>query len=97
MNTVPGSVFETLQMVQISLSVTRLERLARDNHASLMGLFVSYEEDEVLSIRSRTSNLRPHCFYNIFRAIGFLLSLSRLTKSPAALQMNLTHFKSIHN
>jgi hypothetical protein len=24
--------------------------------------------------------------------MGFVLSLSRLTKSPAALQMNLTHF-----
>ncbi len=39
-------------------------------------------------------------FYSCFCTIGFFFCTefkSRLTKSPAALQMNLTHFNSIHN
>jgi len=35
---------------KIGLYYTRLERLARDKHYSLLGPFVSYEENEVLLI-----------------------------------------------
>ena len=36
------------------LHYTRLERLARDKHSSLLGPFVSYEEKVVLIIRLET-------------------------------------------
>jgi hypothetical protein len=57
-NTAPGIVFTTLiffvtyhwtQQARV-LHYTRLERLARDKHSSLLGPFVSYEENEVLWI-----------------------------------------------
>jgi hypothetical protein len=55
-NTVPGAVFRTLHflcdfwMGEISFIVfyTRLERLARDKHSSLLRPFISYEENKVL-------------------------------------------------
>jgi hypothetical protein len=43
------------------------------------------------------SNLNLPNDKQTIHAIGFLLSLSKLTKSPATLQMNLTHFQSTHN
>ncbi len=44
--------FETYEWAQLSsvLHYTRLEKLARNKHSSLLGSFINYEENEVLWI-----------------------------------------------
>ncbi len=37
-----------LAIITTVLHYTKLERLAMDKHSSLLGIFVSYEENEVL-------------------------------------------------
>ncbi len=43
------------------LHYTRLERLAKDKYSSLLGPFVSYEEKEMLRIRTLTFLTKVSC------------------------------------
>jgi hypothetical protein len=54
---------------------TKLERLTNDKRSNLVGQFLSYEENEVLWIRTQENNSKIACSINYVIAFGWLLFL----------------------
>ncbi len=52
--------FIMLSAIKLSVIALGWERLARDKHSSLLGQFVSYQENEVLVTNNTCQGVRDH-------------------------------------
>ncbi len=57
---------------------TRLEKLARDKHSSLLGPFIGYEENELLWVRPQDLFITLHFITNLY--MGPITSLEKLSR-----------------
>ncbi len=61
-------IYELVQKARVLHNV-KLERLTRDNHSSLLGSFLSYEENEVLWIQTLGTYSKHLIFFVIYKSI----------------------------